>query len=145
MPVSTKKKKAAATRKKATRGKKATSKRNSRTNSVRVKLEKERQVILDLYEHDLKVGQAAVDEASNDIVDQATNSYNRDFMFSLSDAERIRLLDIEKALALLEQGRYGACSHCEEKIPQQRLRAVPWARYCIGCQERYENGMLDDS
>ena len=40
--------------------------------------------ILSLYEHDLKVGQQASDEGTEDIVDRANNSYNREFMFALS-------------------------------------------------------------
>jgi len=148
VPVTTKKKKVTANRKPVAQASKKTSrarKGSTRLDSIRRKLEDHRAEILDLYNHDLRAGQAAADDAANDVVDQATNSYNRDFMFSLSDAERIRLLDIEKALSRVDEGLHGLCANCEEKIPQQRLRAVPWARYCIGCQERYESGLLDDS
>jgi DnaK suppressor protein len=50
------------------------------------------------------------------------------------DYEQWRL--IEEALRRLNTGSYGICQACEERIPEKRLRAVPWARYCVGCQER---------
>jgi DnaK suppressor protein len=45
------------------------------------------------------------------------------------------LREIEDALRRLEQGTYGTCMECEEPISVKRLNAVPWARYCVTCQE----------
>jgi DnaK suppressor protein len=42
---------------------------------------------------------------------------------------------IETALRLLEAGRYGVCSDCAAGIPAARLKAVPFAERCRGCQE----------
>jgi DnaK suppressor protein len=44
---------------------------------------------------------------------------------------------IDTALERLRSGRYGICEECEEPIPPNRLQAVPWARYCIHCQENF--------
>ena len=41
----------------------------------------------------------------------------------------------DEALDRLDSGDYGICLSCEEPIPVKRLRALPWARYCIPCQE----------
>ena len=100
-----------------------------------------RQEILSLYEHDLKVGQKASDEGAEDIVDRANNSYNREFMFALSGTERELLAEIDQALGRIEDGSYGTCLNCDEAIPKPRLKAVPWTRYCIDCQERSEEGV----
>ncbi len=35
----------------------------------------------------------------------------------------------------MEAGDYGLCLSCEEDIPDKRLSAIPWAKYCIPCQE----------
>jgi DnaK suppressor protein len=53
------------------------------------------------------------------------------------ELERIyRLLHhVETALARLNAGKYGSCLKCEEEIAEKRLNAIPWAIYCIGCQE----------
>jgi DnaK suppressor protein len=47
--------------------------------------------------------------------------------------EKLRYLD--EALTRLEDGRYGICLGCRLPIPIERLRAVPFAAYCVDCQE----------
>lgn len=111
--------------------------------AFRQSLVERRQELGVLYQHDVRVGQESNDEGSDDIVDRANNSYNRELMFSLSDGEREMLLQIDRALARIEEGTFGACSHCGEQIGGARLKAVPWARYCIDCQELEEQGMLE--
>jgi DnaK suppressor protein len=39
------------------------------------------------------------------------------------------------ALARVAYGSYGVCRHCEEDISPKRVNAVPWASFCIKCQE----------
>ena len=45
------------------------------------------------------------------------------------------LREIADALHRLDHGSYGVCLECEEAISPKRLDAVPWARYCVACQE----------
>jgi DnaK suppressor protein len=45
------------------------------------------------------------------------------------------LRDLEGALRRLDAGSFGICQGCDEPIAVKRLEAVPWARYCIPCQE----------
>lgn len=130
---------------KSTRGKKTSKQKAGGSDSYRKLLVEQQEQILSLYEHDLRVGQEASDEGTEDIVDRANNSYNREFMFALSDTERQILLEIDEALVRLDGGRYGTCLHCSEDIPKARLRALPWARYCIDCQEQAERGVVLDS
>jgi len=103
-----------------------------------------RQEILDLYESDVRAGQASTDEGTDDIVDRANNSYNRELMFSLSDNERNHLLAIDAALERIKAGAYGTCANCGREIGEKRLAAVPWTRFCVDCQELVEQGMLDE-
>lgn len=102
-----------------------------------------RREMVDLYAHDVKVGQEATDDNSDDFADRANNSYSREMMFALSDTERKILIYIDDAMVRLDKGTYGRCDYCEEAIGLPRLEAVPWARYCVRCQERDEQGMLD--
>jgi DnaK suppressor protein len=44
----------------------------------------------------------------------------------------------------MDEGTYGRCSNCGSTISIQRLQAIPWARYCIDCQELAEKGMLSE-
>jgi DnaK suppressor protein len=108
------------------------------------RLLEQRQQITDQYQQDLRAGKEAADEGADDIVDRANNSYNREFMFSLSDTERETLRLVEKALLRLETGEYGNCRNCGQEIGAARLTAVPWARFCIDCQELAEQGLLEE-
>ena len=130
---------------KSTRAKKATKKKSNNSDVFRNRLVEHQEEILSLYEHDLRVGQQASDDGTEDIVDRANNSYNREFMFALSDTERLILIEIDKALVRLDDGKYGFCLHCSDQIPKARLRAVPWTRYCVDCQERVERGITLES
>ena len=117
--------------------------RRSKEDLIRDSLLSQRQEILSQYEHDLRVGQESGDEASEDIVDRANNAYQRELMFNISGGERKILQQIEGALGRLDSGSYGVCDHCGEKIGAQRLKAIPWARYCVDCQEKEEQGSLE--
>ena len=114
-----------------------------RYEALRERLLKQKQEILDMYNQDLKAGQESADDGTEDIVDRANAAYNRELMFSLSDGERQLLLQIGDALRRMDQGNYGMCSNCGNMIAVQRLEAVPWARFCINCQELAEKGMLE--
>lgn len=50
------------------------------------------------------------------------------------------LREVQDALQRIDHGSYGVCYECEEPISTKRLEAVPWARYCVTCQERIANG-----
>ena len=112
--------------------------------ALREKLEKKRQVMLAMYERDLRSGQEASDENTDDIVDRANNAYSRELMFSLSDSERKLLFQVEAALQRMTDGAYGRCVHCAQQISAARLEAVPWARHCIDCQELQGKGLRED-
>jgi DnaK suppressor protein len=113
-------------------------------SAYRERLEKQRADILSMYQNDVRAGQESTDEGTEDIVDRANNSYNRELMFSLSDTERQLMFEVDKALVRIDEGAYGRCATCGTEIMEKRLEAVPWARYCIDCQELSEQGMLSE-
>jgi DnaK suppressor protein len=43
-----------------------------------------------------------------------------------------------QALHLTRMGTYGICEDCDSPISPARLRALPFARRCVACQEQYE-------
>src|ERR1043166_6202240 len=51
-----------------------------------------------------------------------------------------QLQEVESALDRLGSGEYGACVNCANLISAQRLQAVPWATYCIDCQDKIFGG-----
>jgi DnaK suppressor protein len=52
-----------------------------------------------------------------------------------------QLREVSAALHRIETEQYGVCLECEEPISAKRLDAVPWARYCIACQEKVAAGI----
>ncbi|HSF44070.1 MAG TPA: TraR/DksA family transcriptional regulator [Thermoanaerobaculia bacterium] len=112
--------------------------------ALRERLDTQRQEILDMYKQDIRAGQESADDGTEDIVDRANNAYNRELMFSLSDTERQMVLQIEAALRRMDDGVYGRCTNCGNTINMRRLEAVPYARFCIDCQELAEKGLLEN-
>jgi DnaK suppressor protein len=67
--------------------------------------------------------------------DQAQITHDEFVSLSLNRLDYLQLRMIEAALDRLDAGDYGVCLGCDEPIPAKRLQALPWARYCVGCQE----------
>lgn len=76
------------------------------------------------------------------MADLGTDSYEIDNIIGLVDSERKILADINDALSRIEDGTYGICQGRGELIPKQRLKAIPWARYCVACATLLEKGLL---
>lgn len=73
-----------------------------------------------------------------DIADQATMAYTKEFLLSIGDAERQLLKQVDAALEKIRLKKYGQCERCSEPILEKRLEALPFARFCIACQEEEE-------
>ena len=87
-------------------------------------------------------GRSADEETPQDLADKAANSYTKEFLFSQSNHDRDVLQLVLEALERIEEKHYGECVHCGGAMQQKRLEAVPWARHCIPCQEKQEQGLL---
>jgi DnaK suppressor protein len=82
-------------------------------------------------------------DSGQDIIDRASGSYQKEFLFARSNNDRQFLQMVERALATISEGTYGECEQCGEAINLRRLEAVPWALHCIRCQEKMERGELE--
>ncbi len=71
---------------------------------------------------------------SGDEMDVARSLAEAETRAFLLDREESKLRAIDAALARLERGDYGVCGNCGEDIPLIRLKAVPFASYCVDCQ-----------
>ncbi len=74
-------------------------------------------------------------EKHADALDEVQQAAERELAIRNLDRESGLMRQVRGALARLEDGSYGVCMHCEEEINPKRLAAVPWAQYCIQCQE----------
>ncbi|HEV8268876.1 MAG TPA: hypothetical protein VGR00_11595, partial [Thermoanaerobaculia bacterium] len=61
------------------------------------------------------------EESTQDIADKAVSSYTREFLYSLSDSDRTTLVQIDEALARIDDGTYGACANCGVMMVEKRL------------------------
>lgn len=87
---------------------------------------------------------AQMTDSAQDIVDRASSSYQKEFLFARSNNDRQFLQMVEHALSNITEGIYGECENCGNEINERRLEAVPWARHCISCQEKQERGELQE-
>ncbi len=108
------------------------------------RLIEERGALLAAYESTKGDSRNRVDDGTEDYIDYAVSSYDREFLLSLTELERRQLVLVEEALKKIERGGadYGRCAQCMTEIPAKRLEVQPWARYCIQCQELDERGLL---
>jgi DnaK suppressor protein len=76
--------------------------------------------------------------------DQAQYSLEEAVSLRWNGLEYMQLRQIQEALDRLELGEYGVCLSCEDSIPAKRLHALPWAKYCVKCQERIADNSAND-
>ena len=84
-------------------------------------------------------------EKAADTLDEVQFAGERELAIRNLDRESKLLKSIRSALARIEDGSYGVCLHCDTAINPKRLATVPWAAYCVRCQEaadryEFENG-----
>ena len=74
-------------------------------------------------------------EKTADKMDEVQLAGERELAIRNLDRESKLLQSIRGALARMEDGSYGVCLRCDAAINPKRLGAVPWAAYCVRCQE----------
>ena len=77
-------------------------------------------------------------ERSADPVDQSTIDTERNFAIRIRDREKQLIRKIDQALENIENGTFGICDECGEKISIKRLKVRPVTTYCIECKKEKE-------
>ena len=84
-------------------------------------------------------------DASGDIsgytfhmADVATDNYDREFSLGLASNDRQSLYELDDALKRIEEGTFGVCEECKSVLTKARLKALPYARLCLNCQQKRE-------
>jgi len=75
---------------------------------------------------------------SNEQIETVQLAGQREFAARTMEREAKNLMQIGAALKRIADGEYGICLDCEESISPKRLAAVPWAAYCLHCQEMHD-------
>lgn len=113
----------------------------SNLKKTREKLLGERELLIEkLKGNDLSID----DSETPDPVDLAVRNYSKNVMLAVSENESRQLILIDEALRRIDDEEFGTCQNCENAIQAKRIAALPWARYCLSCQELVEQGKIDD-
>jgi len=105
-------------------------------------LTKRKELLSGVHGSNVKNLESGSDEIQ-DIADQASNAYTKEFLLSIGDTERRMLKQVDEALHKIRQDSYGLCEACGEMIGERRLEALPFARLCIACQEEEERAKAE--
>ena len=101
-----------------------------------------RQELSEMEQHQVKSDEKPVADVSgshdDDLVDVATETFEREKGLALESSVQGMLQMVEDALRLARSGQYGVCDGCGRPIDVNRLRAIPYTRLCIKCKEREE-------
>jgi DnaK suppressor protein len=80
-------------------------------------------------------------ERSADQLDEIQAASERALAVSNLDREFSQLRNARAALRRIQEGSFGTCLQCDEEINPKRLAAMPWATFCIRCQEAIDNNL----
>ena len=75
---------------------------------------------------------------SNEQIETVQLAGQREFAARTLERQTKNLTQIDAALKRIGRGEFGICLDCEEEISPKRLAAVPWAGYCLHCQELHD-------
>ncbi|MDQ2775383.1 MAG: TraR/DksA family transcriptional regulator [Acidobacteriota bacterium] len=89
----------------------------------------------------------AIESAAEDF-DRLQQQLNREVAIRNLDRQSTLLKSVQAAIARWNDQSFGVCLRCDGPIPEKRLKALPWAAYCVPCQEKVEAqraaGEIDD-
>src|SRR4029077_18822631 len=94
--------------------------------------------LLSEIDSELRAQREANKDEGMDAYDLASEERDREINFILSDRERMKIKEIDDALARLADSSYGVCESCGLEIGEERLEALPFTRVCRDCQQDQE-------
>ena len=83
-------------------------------------------------------------ERTPDLLEETQLATEREMTIQNLNRKSGLLRDVKAALDRIAGGGYGVCLHCEGEINPKRLDALPWAAYCVRCQEAADRNSLED-
>lgn len=82
-----------------------------------------------------RAGKSLIGEPTQNLEDLPVQAHEEWLFLNRNSIDVSLLREVQDALGRIEEGSYGECMDCDEQISTKRLEAIPWARYCIACQE----------
>jgi RNA polymerase-binding transcription factor DksA len=72
------------------------------------------------------------------LADLGTDNFEQDITLGLMEGEGEEIKEIEEAQDRIADGSFGLCEGCRKRIPKDRLKVIPYARYCVPCKKKEE-------
>ena len=98
---------------------------------------------------DLRLSQISKDEISiernAELLDEIQRTADREIALDSLTRHWQTASLVTEALTRIAHGEYGVCAQCEERIGERRLKAIPWAKFCIRCQEQEDRKTPSES
>lgn len=99
----------------------------------------QKEAILKVLAHESEDFQELIDSKDpKDLADIASDDIDKKILEALENQELRRLRLIDSALSRMENNKYGICMECGDKIPFQRLEALPYSLLCLNCKSKEE-------
>ena len=86
-----------------------------------------------------RVSDLAIEDCEPELIDRIRSMSARDEIATLINRFTSTLANVERSLRDIDEDRYGTCMRRGGEIPLKRLQSVPWADYCVQCQEQFES------
>jgi len=120
---------------------KKSTKRNTKQDRISDELSSLERDLLAALDDRLEQTKETAGADSAEFLDIVSDSEISEMTVRLAESDAAKLDEIQEALQMLREGRYGLCRSCERKISRRRLKARPFATLCIACKEELERGM----
>lgn len=101
-------------------------------------LEKEKERIFRNLIHAREIIEKGEKGVPTHIADYGTDEFEKGLEVGISNSESKVIEAINEAIEKIKEGKYGICEACGRRISKERLKAVPYAKYCIKCQTQRE-------
>lgn len=95
-------------------------------------------LLASLEDNDAESRNIASSATINDTIDDASEEITLKKLEAVNRIASTRLKAIDAALTRIREGKYGYCLRCGKKIPEERLRALPFAVLCMDCKHQQE-------
>ncbi|MBN2351932.1 MAG: TraR/DksA family transcriptional regulator [Spirochaetales bacterium] len=103
-----------------------------------VLVDMKKKILKNLAQESEEFNELIEDKDPKDLADIASEDIDRNILDALSKQEVKTLRLIEAAISRMLSGHYGQCMKCGEKIPKERLEAIPYATLCFKCKASEE-------
>jgi DnaK suppressor protein len=104
----------------------------------KILLKRREELCASVKSHAEELPDTGISGSTGDSSDQATADYASELFGALLERQSGTLEEVEYALEKMKNGEYGVCEMCEKNIPLKRIKALPWARFCLECQQKHD-------